>query len=71
MSSGWIGPGANSSPQNQEQLAMYNSLKAQVDRDQKEKRDVLNAERASLGLPPVKDSVWVKSKEFLKKITKM
>ena len=54
MSSGWIGPGANSSPQNQEQLAMYNSLKAEVVRGQKEKRDLLNAERASLGLPPGK-----------------
>ena len=54
MSSGWIGPGANSSPQNQEQLAMYNSLKAEVDREQKEKRDLVNAERASLGLPPGK-----------------
>ena len=54
MSSGWIGPGANSSAQNQEQLAMYNSLKAAVDREQKEKRDLVNAERASLGLPPGK-----------------
>ena len=54
MSSGWVGPGANSSPQNQEQLAMYNSLKAEVDREQKEKRDFLNAERASQGLPPGK-----------------
>lgn len=54
MSSGWVGPGANSSPQNQNHLAMYNSLKAEVDREQKEKRDILNAERASQGLPPGK-----------------
>lgn len=54
MSSGWIGPGANSSPQNQEQLAQFNSLKAAVEREQKEKRDLVNAERASLGLPPGK-----------------
>ena len=54
MSSGWIGPGANSSAQNQEQLAQFNSLKAAVEREQKEKRDLVNAERASLGLPPGK-----------------
>ena len=52
MSSGWIGPGANSSPQNQQQLEMYKSLKAQVEKDEQERKDARNAERAAQGLPP-------------------
>ena len=52
MSSGWVGPGANSSPQNQQQLEMYKTLKAEVDKEEQEKKDARNAERAAQGLPP-------------------
>lgn len=54
MSSGWIGPGARTAPQNQEDNANYEAIKAQVEKDEQEKREAENAKRASEGLPPCK-----------------
>lgn len=54
MSSGWIGPGARGAPQNQEDNAKYAAIKAQVEKDEEEKREAENARRASEGLPPCK-----------------
>ncbi len=54
MSSGWIGPGARGAPQNLEDNANYAAIKAQVEEDEKGKREAENAERASQGLPPCK-----------------
>ena len=59
MSSGWIGPGARGAPQNQEDNANYDAIKAQVEKDEKEKREAENAMRASQGLPPCKCLDWV------------
>lgn len=54
MSSGWTGPGSRTAPQNQQDNANYAALKAQVERDEKEKREAENVRRASEGLPPCK-----------------
>lgn len=54
MSSGWTGPGARTAPQNQQDNANYAALKAQVKKDEKERREAENARRASEGLPPCK-----------------
>lgn len=56
MSSGWTGPGSRTAPQNQQDNASYAALKAQVHKDQREKREAENARRASEGLPPRKSS---------------
>lgn len=71
MSSGWIGPGARGAPQNQEDNANYAAIKAQVEKDEKEKREAENARRASEGLPPLKDSVWSKIKKAVQKALMM
>ena len=52
MSSGWIGPGSRTAPQNQADNASYAAVKAQVEKDEAEKREAENARRASEGLPP-------------------
>ncbi|CAF9916849.1 hypothetical protein IMSHALPRED_003310 [Imshaugia aleurites] len=67
MSSGWIGPGARGSPQNQQDNANYAAIKAQVEKDEKEKREAENERRASEGLPPLKDGVWSKVKKGVQK----
>lgn len=68
MSSGWIGPGARGAPQNQEDNANYAAIKAQVEKDEKEKREAENARRASEGLPPCKYLVWVGARVLRKLI---
>lgn len=52
MSSGWVGPGARSAPQNQEDLANYNAIKERVEAEEKEKREVENARRINVGQKP-------------------
>ena len=52
MSSGWTGPGSRTAPQNQAENAAYAALKAQVKKDEAEKRAEENKRRASEGLPP-------------------
>ncbi len=59
MSSGWTGPGARTAPQNQRDNAHYAAIKAQVEKDEREKREAENARRASEGLPPCKCLVCV------------
>jgi len=54
MSSGWVGPGAKDSPANKFENDNYARIKAQVEAEEKEKRDVENARRASLGQKPCK-----------------
>jgi len=71
MSSGWSGPGSRTAPQNQEDNANYAAVKAQVERREKEKREVENARRASEGLPPLKDSTWSKVKKGVQKALMM
>ncbi|CAF9902946.1 MAG: hypothetical protein ALECFALPRED_000078 [Alectoria fallacina] len=71
MSSGWIGPGARGAPQNQEEIANYKAIKAQVEKDEKEKREAENAMRASQGLPPLKDSFWSRVKKGVQKAMMM
>ncbi|KAL2044918.1 hypothetical protein N7G274_002693 [Stereocaulon virgatum] len=67
MSSGWVGPGANSSPQNQEEMARYAELKRHLEAEEQERKDVENAKRESLGKKPLKDGVWAKVKKGLKR----
>ena len=52
MSSGWSGPGSRTAPQNSEDNANYEAVKAVVEKEEKEKREAENARRASEGLPP-------------------
>lgn len=54
MSSGWTGPGSRTAPQNQQDNASYEAVKAQVEKDEKERIEAENARRASEGLPPCK-----------------
>lgn len=68
MSSGWIGPGARGAPQNREDNANYDAIKAQVEIDEKEKREAENAMRASQGLPPYKCLDWVDIRVYRKLI---
>lgn len=59
MSSGWIGPGARGSPQNQEDNVSYGAVEVQVEKDEKVKREAENTRRASEGLSPCKCRVRV------------
>lgn len=52
MSSGWIGPGARGSPQNQGDNVSYKGVKVQVEKDEKVKREGEKARRAGEGLSP-------------------
>ena len=52
MSSGWVGPGAKTSPQNQQDLANYSAIKEGVEAEKKEKREAENVRRVSMGEEP-------------------
>lgn len=52
MSSGWVGPGAKDSPTNKFENDNYARIKAQVEAEEKEKRDTENARRVELGQKP-------------------
>lgn len=52
MGDGWVGPGANSSPMNEDANRTYQAIKEQVKRQEQQKRDEENARRAEQGLPP-------------------
>lgn len=52
MSSGWVGPGAKSSPQNESELAAYKALKRRLEAEERHRRTAENERRASLGLKP-------------------
>ena len=52
MSSGWVGPGARSSAQNKTENDNYQATKRRLEAEEKEKRDVENARRVSMGEKP-------------------
>lgn len=52
MSSGWVGPGAKSSPQNESELSTYKALKRRLEAEERDRRSAENERRASLGLKP-------------------
>lgn len=52
MSSGWIGPGAKSSPYNESELSTYKALKRRLETEERDRRATENERRASLGLKP-------------------
>ncbi|KAK0515186.1 hypothetical protein JMJ35_002565 [Cladonia borealis] len=67
MSSGWVGPGARSSPQNKFENDNYRATKHRLEAEEKEKRDIENVRRVSMGEKPLKDSLWTKIKKVLKR----
>ena len=52
MSSGWVGPGARTSPQNKADNDNYQATKHRLEAEEKEKRDIENARRVSMGEKP-------------------
>lgn len=52
MSSGWTGPGAKSSPQNESELRTYKALKRRLEAEERDRLTAENERRASLGLKP-------------------
>lgn len=67
MSSGWVGPGARSSPQNKFENDNYQATKRRLEGEEKEKKDIENARRLSMGEKPLKDSLWTKIKKIFKR----
>lgn len=52
MSSGWVGPGARSSPQNKFENDNYQATKRRLEAEEEEKKDIENARRISMGEKP-------------------
>lgn len=55
MSSGWVGPGAKSSPQNESELGTYKALKRRFEHEERDRLAAENERRASVGLKPGKN----------------
>ena len=53
-SSGWTGPGAGTAPQNKQDNEAFKRIKERVKAEEKERREIENARRASIGQKPCK-----------------
>lgn len=68
MSSGWIGPGAKSSPQNESELRTYKALKRRLEAEERDRLTAENERRASLGLEPQKEPLGHRAKKLWKRM---
>lgn len=61
LPSGWYGPGsgARSAPENKQDLDSQNAIKERVEADEKEKRDIENSRRVSMGQKPHMYSIFI------------
>ncbi|KAL9603792.1 MAG: hypothetical protein Q9219_000901 [cf. Caloplaca sp. 3 TL-2023] len=71
MGDGWTGPGARTSPMNEEANQTYEAIKAQIKWQEQQRKAEENASRAARGLPPLKErkeSFGTKAMKGLKKL---